>query len=442
MSAASHASFVDSANIEVASGRGGDGCSHLRREKYAPRGGPDGGDGGRGGDVILTVDPNLRTLVDFRYRRRFIAPDGQPGGTNDCTGASGQHAVVTVPAGTLVYDDDTGRLVVDLSTPGQKHVVCRGGRGGHGNAFYVTAANQVAMMRELGEPGQTRNLRLELKLLADAALVGYPNAGKSTLISRLSAARPKIANYPFTTLTPNLGVVRLDNGASFVVADLPGLIEGAAEGRGLGHEFLRHLERARVIVHLLDMSGFERPDPVADYRSIRAELEAYDERLGRLPELVVGTKLDLVDDHDLVEIVEEELAPYGVERILPVSAVTGLGVDALLAELSALVFSARADSVVAQQAEIELAEADEPMADEDEVDESFEVLLDADEEVYVVAGREVERTVAMCDLDNEEAVMHLHRTLMRMGIIAALREAGCEDGDVVRIGGTYLDFTE
>ncbi|MBI5834773.1 MAG: GTPase ObgE [Armatimonadetes bacterium] len=441
MSAASHASFVDSATIEVASGRGGDGASHMRREKYAPRGGPDGGDGGRGGDVILSVHPNLRTLVDFRFRRKFIAEDGDNGGTNDCTGASGDDVIVPVPAGTLVYDDDTGRLVVDLSDPGQTHLVCRGGRGGHGNAFYVTAANQITMMRELGEPGQARNLRLELKLLADAALVGFPNAGKSTLISRLSAAKPKIANYPFTTLTPNLGVVRLDDGASFVVADLPGLIEGAADGKGLGHEFLRHLERARVIVHLLDLSGFERPDPVADYKTIRAELESYDERLAHLPELVVGTKLDLVDDHDLVEIVQEELEPLGVERILPVSAVTGWGVPELLAELSAMVFSARADSVVAQQAEVEQAEAEADTVDDDE-DDSFEVLLDADEEVFVVAGRVPERLVAMCDLENEEAVMHLHRMFMRMGIIAALREAGCEDGMVVRIGGIYLDFME
>ncbi|MBI2299712.1 MAG: GTPase ObgE, partial [Armatimonadetes bacterium] len=232
--------FVDQARIEVRAGRGGDGASHFHREKYNPRGGPDGGYGGHGGDVVFVVEPDLRTLLDFRFEHAFAAGDGQPGEKNDRTGAAGDDVVLAVPPGTLVYDDDSGALLADLAEPGRRHVICRGGRGGRGNAHYATATEQAPIFRELGEPGAARNLRLELKLLAEAALVGYPNVGKSTLISRLSAARPKVADYPFTTLTPNLGVVRVDDHVSYVIADLPGLIEGAAEGRGLGHQFLRH----------------------------------------------------------------------------------------------------------------------------------------------------------------------------------------------------------
>lgn len=440
MATGAHSAFVDSAVIEVSSGRGGDGASHFRREKYHPRGGPDGGEGGSGGSVYLVVDANLRTLVDFRYRRKFTAADGQAGDTNDRTGASGEDVHIGVPAGTLVYDADSDRLLADLSAAEQSYLACRGGRGGHGNAHYVSATKQAPEMRELGEPGEAKRLRLELKLLAEAALVGYPNAGKSTLISRLSAAKPKIADYPFTTLTPHLGVVSLDSGASFVVADLPGLIEGAAEGRGLGHEFLRHLERARVIVHLLDLSGFERPDPVADYLALRAELAAYDPRLADLPELVVGTKTDLLDDQDLVPIVAEELAKHGVQRLWPISAVAGHGVEELRAELARLVFSSEAQSVVAQQAQEDLAaEQDEGGAPDEP---AFTIDTDPVEEVWVVRGRAVERIVAMTDLDNDESVMHLHRTLVRMGVLRALREAGCADEDIVRIGDVHLDFVE
>jgi GTP-binding protein len=436
MSASAQANqFVDQARIAVAAGRGGDGASHFRREKYAPRGGPDGGEGGHGGDVILRVEPQLRTLVDFRFHRKFVAADGAAGETNDRTGADGADALVPVPPGTLVYDDETSRLLADLARPGDELVACRGGRGGHGNAFYATPVNRAPIMREMGEPGEQRVLRLELKLLADAALVGYPNAGKSTLISRLSAARPKIAAYPFTTLSPNLGVVRLDDGASYVLADLPGLIDGAAEGRGLGHEFLKHLERARVIVHVLDVSGFERPDPLADYRAIRQELAAYDPGLAGLPEIVAANKIDLLGDAELTAAAVDELTSQGVRAVYPVSAVTGEGLAPLAQAVAALVFATPGESVLAARAATE--SGPDEVVDED----AFE-LAQADEGLFVVSGRAVERAMAMCDTGNEEAVMHLHRTLTRLGVIDALRAAGCVDGDVVRIGETYLDFQE
>lgn len=429
------AQFVDQALIELRAGSGGDGASHFRREKYAPRGGPDGGDGGRGGNLLLRVDPHLRTLLEYQFRHRFVAADGQPGGTNDRTGAGGDDIVLAVPLGTLAYDNATGRLLADLSEPGQEWLACRGGRGGMGNARFVSATHQAPTLRERGEPGEAVTLRLELKLLADAALVGYPNVGKSTLIGRLSAARPKIANYPFTTLTPNLGVVRLDHETSYVVADLPGLVEGAAEGRGLGHQFLRHLERARVVVHLLDVGGLERDDPVADYDAIRAELTRYDPHLARLPELVVANKLDLPDGEAMLELITEPLAERGVERILPVSAATGAGLDALRLALGELVFSADVPSAVAARAERELLVAEPTHA------APFAIEQD-DEGTYCVTGREVERAVAMCDLDNDEAVMRLHHQLMRFGLIDALRRAGCGQGDAVRIGDVVLDFEE
>lgn len=429
--------FVDQARVEFSAGRGGDGASHFHREKFAPRGGPDGGDGGRGGHIILTVDDALRTLIDFRYQKHFEAANGTPGSRNDCTGANGADIVLRVPPGTLVYDDETDRLLADLDTPGQRLIVCHGGRGGFGNARYATPINQAPEMRELGEPGEQRTVRLELKLLADAALVGYPNAGKSTLIARLSAAKPKIAAYPFTTLQPNLGVVRIDDNASFVVADLPGLIEGAAEGRGLGHEFLRHLERARVIVHVLDLSGFDRIDPVEDYDKIRSELVRYDERLGSLPELVVANKIDLADARDLVEVVAEELQSRGVERLYPVSAVTGEGVDELRSAIARAVFSAETETVVAQDAQAALLQAPEPVVD----DQAYEIGVAA-EGAFTVRGKAVERWVAMCDFQNRESLMHLHRQLTKSGILNALRDAGCTDGDAVQIGETWLDFTE
>lgn len=432
------AQFVDQARITVQAGRGGDGASHFRREKFVPHGGPDGGNGGNGGNVILIVEPNLNTLLDYHYNAHFAAGDGRPGEGGERTGGNGDDVFLKVPPGTLVYDDATDRLLADLDDPDAVFVAARGGQGGLGNTAFKSATHRAPTLREKGEPGERATLRLELKLLADAALVGFPNAGKSTLIARLSAARPKIAGYPFTTLTPNLGVVQVDTGASFVLADLPGLIEGAAEGRGLGHEFLRHLERARVIVHVLDIAGYERPDPVSDYHAIRQELAAYDEHLAALPELVVANKIDLPDGPDMADIVAEELAPHGVETLYRVSAVTGAGLPELRRALAEAVLTSTVDSVVARRAQRQGAAL--PAMDE-APDDGFTV-VEADDGTFVVEGREVERLMAITDLDNEEALMRLHRTLVRLGVIEALRHAGCSEGDDVRIGEVVLEFQE
>ena len=431
------AELVDQARVALRAGCGGDGASHFLHEKYAPRGGPDGGDGGKGADVVLTVDDSLSTLVEFRFRTKFEADDGRHGSGKNWTGASGDDLFVKVPPGTLVRDAESLVLLADLAKPGESYLACRGGRGGRGNASFKSSTHQAPTLREKGEPGQEREVLLELKLLADIALVGYPNAGKSTLISRLSAAKPKIASYPFTTLTPHLGVVRLGDNASFVLADLPGLIEGAAEGRGLGHQFLKHLERARAIVHLVDLSGFDRPDPVADYQAIRDELVRYDPGLAALPELVALNKIDLPDGPELADIVAEELGKLGVEHILPISAVSGAGCDELLRQMAELLRSDEAQSLVSRRAESVVDESELPPDD----GPGFAV-AELEEGYFRVSGADIERAVAMCDLENDEAVMRLHRQLVRTGVLDALRAAGCEDGDAVVIGDAILDFQD
>ncbi|MCL6594528.1 MAG: GTPase ObgE, partial [Alicyclobacillus sp.] len=319
--------FVDQAKIYVKGGDGGNGIVAYRREKYVPLGGPAGGDGGRGGDVVLVVDEGLRTLIDFRYQRHFKAERGQNGKNKNRHGKHAPDLWVKVPPGTVVKDADTGEFLGDLIHPGQRLVVARGGRGGHGNAHFASVVNKAPDMAEKGEPGEERNLLLELKVLADAGLIGFPSVGKSTLLARVSAARPKIGAYPFTTLTPELGVVRLEDGRSFVLADLPGLIEGAHAGHGLGHAFLRHIERTRVLVHVLDMAAVEGRDPLADYDVIRRELALYDERLLQRPQLVVANKMDLPG-------ADAQLARWRAAHpeipVYPVSGVTGEGVQALL----------------------------------------------------------------------------------------------------------------
>ena len=321
--------FIDTAEIEVAAGRGGDGCIAFRREKGVPRGGPHGGNGGRGGSVILRAAAGSTTLQDFRYQRRYRAANGQPGGGWRRTGADGEDVVVTVPCGTLVYDADTGELLGDLVSPGQELVVAAGGAGGKGNWEFRNARQQAPRVATPGRPGRQRRLRLELKLLADVGLIGLPNAGKSTLLSRLSAARPRIADYPFTTLVPNLGIVDLGDHASCVVADIPGLIEGASRGRGLGHEFLRHVERTRVLAYLVDLGS---PAPAAELAVLRQELEAYGHRLPELPFLVVLTKLDAVHPETAARV-RDEVAGWardnGAADLLMISAVTGQGLDSL-----------------------------------------------------------------------------------------------------------------
>lgn len=427
--------FVDEAHIHIKAGDGGNGAVLFRREKYIPRGGPSGGDGGNGGSVIFVVDPNLRTLLDFRYRKRFLATDGRPGARSRQSGESGADLVVPVPRGTVVRDAETGDLVADLLEPDQRLVVARGGRGGRGNARFASSTERAPTFAEKGEPGQERDVVLELKLVADAGLVGLPNAGKSTFLSRVSAARPKIADYPFTTLEPNLGVVAVPGreGASFALADIPGLIKGAHTGIGLGDRFLRHIERTRVLVHLVDVSELSGQDPIVAYETIRAELAEYNAELAAKPELVVATKLDLPGADDGVGRLEQHLAGSG-RRVFRTSPATGMGLEPVL--------HAIAD-------ELDRGPGREPWLDPDYEPEAAGPAPDdagfvvtEENGVFVVRGTAVERMVIMTDLEHGSAFRHLQHRLKRRGVIRALRRAGARSGDTVRIGELEFDFVE
>ena len=332
--------FVDEVQITVKAGRGGDGICSFRREMFVPRGGPDGGDGGNGGQVVFTASHRLTTLLDLRYQKHYEAEDGRPGGGSNCTGRRGKDVVVSLPVGTVVYDEDTGELLADLVADGEQAVIAQGGRGGRGNSHFATSTNRVPTRCELGTEGEERRLRLELKLLADVGLVGFPNAGKSTLIAAVSAARPKIADYPFTTLVPNLGVVRLGSDRSFVVADIPGLIEGAHEGRGLGFQFLRHIERTAFLLHLIDVSEWAPEEPVVSFETMRQELAAYDASLNERPFAVVATKIDIAGKSDRLAQLQAYCRRHKY-KCLPVSAATREGLDDLVAFVGKRVDSLR-----------------------------------------------------------------------------------------------------
>jgi GTP-binding protein len=415
--------FVDRAEITVAGGKGGDGAVSFRREKYVPRGGPDGGDGGRGGDVVLRVDPALGTLMDFRYRHAFRAEDGGPGRGKDRHGADGAPLVVPVPPGTLIADAETGAALADLTEPGQRFAAARGGRGGRGNARFRSSTRQAPRFAEKGEPGEERRLALELKLLADAGLVGLPNAGKSTLLRALSAARPRVAPYPFTTLHPHLGVLRAGE-REIVLADIPGLIEGAHAGAGLGHDFLRHVERTRLLLHVVDAAGTEGRDPLRDVETVEAELAAYRPELAQRPRVLVANKVDLPAAQENVGAIRKQMAARGVP-VFELSAATGRGVRELADALPALV-------------PLRAAPAGGPAAAEPVVyapAEGGRPSVDREEGRFIVRGRDVERWVAMTDLENREGVEHLRRRLQRAGIPERLRRAGALPGDEVRIAG-------
>ncbi len=423
--------FYDKAIIYVKGGDGGNGCIAFRREKYVPDGGPWGGDGGRGGDIILLADGGLRTLVDFRYKRHYKAGRGQHGKGKNMHGGSGEDLVLRVPAGTLVKDADSGKVIGDLTVSGQGLTAARGGRGGRGNARFASMSNKAPKMAEKGEPGEERRLWLELKLLADVGLVGLPNAGKSSLIARISAARPKIADYPFTTIAPNLGVVSIVEGSSFVVADIPGLIEGAHAGAGLGHDFLRHVERTRILVHVVDISGYGERDPVRDFRMINRELALYDPGLAGRPMLVAANKTDLPCSLENLEIFRRELG--GQYEIYPVSALTGEGLQALVNSIGRLLDGLPAGDRGAAgiSVEREALHVAEPR---------FTVKRDGN--VFTVTGKEIERHVAMTDLENEEAVARLQRIMHFMGLDRALRNSGAKGGDTVRIKDFEFEYLE
>lgn len=422
--------FTDKAKIYVEAGAGGDGASSFRREKFIAHGGPDGGNGGRGGSVILEADKNLNTLVDFRYKRKFVAKKGVNGSAKNCTGAMADDVIVKVPMGTLVRDDTSNVVLADLTKDGEQFVVAKGGRGGKGNACYVTSTKQGVTFAERGEPGMAFWIRLELKLLADVGLVGYPSVGKSSIISQVSAARPEIAAYHFTTLTPILGVVRIDSDRSFVLADLPGLIEGASKGVGLGHDFLRHIERTKVIIHVIDAAGIEGRDPVEDFQKINKELKLYSEKLARRPQLVVANKMDLPDAQTNFARLEEYVTKEGYP-IMKASAATGEG-------LKAVMFKAY-EMLQESKKLVEEPIAEEGAAQEDP--DKFEVVKGVDTD-FQVKGKNIERLVAMTNFDNDEALYRFQLIWKRLGIDQALKEQGIKEGQSVRILDMVFDYKE
>lgn len=433
--------FVDQAEIEVKAGKGGDGIVSFRHEKFVAMGGPFGGDGGNGGSIIFKVDEGLRTLMDFRYNRHFKAQPGGNGGTKGMTGASSDDRYIKVPQGTTVKDADTGEILGDLLENGQELLVAKGGRGGRGNIHFATSANPAPELSENGEPGIVRNLKLELKVLADVGLVGFPSAGKSTLLSVISNAKPKVAAYHFTTLSPNIGMVRLDDERDFVVADLPGLIEGASQGIGLGFQFLRHVERTKVVLHLVDMSGIEGTDPYTQYRKILAELKQYDETILNRPQIVVPTKMDMPDsDENLVKFREEVAAESGLPaqpEIMPISALTRDGIQDLM--------RLTADMLATAPAPESYRVVDETVAREKTYGfkpekHDFTVEWSEESEQWIVGGAEVEKLFLMTNIQRDATIMRFGRQLRHMGVDDALRKAGAKDGDDVRISDSDFVF--
>ncbi|QGG47243.1 GTPase ObgE [Heliorestis convoluta] len=426
--------FYDQAKIFVKGGDGGNGIVAFRREKYVPEGGPAGGDGGRGGSVIIIGNEGLRTLVDLRYQRHYKGTRGEHGMAKTMHGRGGEDRFLKVPIGTVIKDADTGEILADIVKEGQEAVVAKGGRGGRGNARFVSSLNRAPQLAEQGEPGEERWLELELKVLADVGLVGYPNVGKSTLIAAVSAARPKIANYPFTTLEPNLGVVRVEEGKSFVMADIPGLIEGAHEGVGLGHDFLRHTDRSRVLIHVLDMAGTEGRDPLDDFDVIQRELAMYKPQLVEKPMVIAANKMDLTEGEENLERLKAKIGEQ--YTIFPISAATSEGLKPLIWHVNTILEELGPVQAVEEEKVTHMDVRLKP-----EKEERFRIERD-DEAVFVVTGKEVERHVAMTNFDQEESVVRLSRIFGKMGVDQALRDAGAKHGDPVKIGGLEFDFIE
>lgn len=425
--------FYDTAKIMVKAGDGGNGVVAFRREKYVPEGGPSGGDGGNGGSIILVADPGLRTLIDFRYQRHYRGERGQHGQGKNMHGSRGENLKLRVPLGTIIRDADSEELLADLTEPGQEVVVAKAGRGGRGNARFTSSIQRLPDFAEKGEPGEERWLRLELKVLADVGLIGFPNAGKSTLISQISAARPKIADYPFTTLVPNLGVVRLEAGRSFVVADIPGLIEGAHTGAGLGHQFLRHVERTRLLLHLVDIAGTEGRDPLDDVEVIQKELALYSPDLATRPQLLVANKTDLPA---AAKNLERLRAKYGPQHeILAISALTTQGLTALIGRTAELLDQLE----IPEPLKPESSSGDEKVT---RLSEGDGFTIDQEDGVWVVRGKNLERLCSMTDFNNDSAVRRFQYLMRKIKLDDALREAGVKAGDTVRISDLEFDWAD
>ena len=425
--------FADIATIYIRSGNGGDGHVGFHREKFIAAGGPNGGDGGRGGDIIFEVDDGLNTLNDYRYKRKYKAQNGEPGGNNNCSGKDGEDLILKVPEGTVIKEAESGKVIADLSHENRRVVVLKGGRGGKGNQHYATPTMQIPKYAQPGQEGRELNVVLELKVIADVGLVGFPNVGKSTFLSRVSNARPKIANYHFTTLNPNLGVVKLDDADGFVIADIPGLIEGASEGIGLGHEFLKHVERCRVLIHILDGASTEGRDPLDDYRKINEELAKYSAVLAAKPQIIAVNKMDLFspEEQEIALSLIKDGLPEGTPVYL-ISAVSGQGVRELLYAAFNMLKSIEEEPIVFEQEYFP-----ETM---DGSEEPFTVEYDADASMYVVEGPRIERMLGYTNLDSEKGFEFFQNFLKSTGILKQLEELGIQDGDTVRMYGLQFDY--
>lgn len=424
--------FADRAKIFIRSGKGGDGHVSFRRELYVPNGGPDGGDGGRGGDVIFEVDEGLNTLQDFRHRKKFSAKDGEPGGKRKCHGKDAADIVLKVPEGTVIKDFESGKVIADMSGENRRQVILKGGKGGLGNQHFATATMQIPKYAQPGQPAKELWVSLELKVIADVGLVGFPNVGKSTLLSRVTNAQPKIANYHFTTLNPNLGVVDLDGAKGFVIADIPGLIEGASEGVGLGHEFLRHIERTKMMIHVVDAAGSEGRDPVDDIYKINQELEAYNAEIAARPQVIAANKTDLIyeGDEDPVERIKAEFEPQGI-RVFPISGATGEGISELLYYVSGELEKLPDKPLVFEQ---------EYFPEEELIYVDLPYTVEKEDDMYVVEGPKIEKMLGYTNLDSEKGFAFFQKFLKDTGILDELEAAGIQEGDTVKMYGLQFDY--
>lgn len=424
--------FADRAKIFIRSGKGGNGHCSFRRELYVPNGGPDGGDGGKGGDLIFEVDKGLNTLVDYRHKRKYAAQDGEEGGKRRCHGKNGKDLVLKVPEGTVIKEASTDKVIADMSGDNQRQIVLKGGKGGLGNMHFATSTMQVPKYAQPGQPAMELEVKLELKVIADVGLIGFPNVGKSTLLSRVTNADPKIANYHFTTLNPNLGVVDLPGGKGFVMADIPGLIEGASEGVGLGHEFLRHIERTKMMIHVVDAAGIEGRDPIDDIYKINKELEAYNPEIAKRPQVIAANKTDLIfsEDEDPVELLKAEFEPQGI-KVFPISGVAGKGLNELLFYVSEQLQNMDEKPIVFEQ---------EFFPEDELIYEDLPYTVEVIDGMYVVEGPKIEKMLGYTNLDSEKGFAFFQKFLKNTGILKELEDAGIQEGDTVRMYGLQFDY--
>lgn len=424
--------FADRAKIYIRSGKGGDGHVSFRRELYVPNGGPDGGDGGRGGDVIFEIDEGLNTLADYRHRRKYVAKDGEQGGKRRCHGKNAEDIILKVPEGTIIKEAKSDKIIADMSGDNRRQVILKGGKGGLGNQHFATSTMQIPKYAQPGQPAQELWVKLELKVIADVGLIGFPNVGKSTLLSRVTNANPKIANYHFTTINPNLGVVDIDGADGFVIADIPGLIEGASEGVGLGHEFLRHIERTKMMIHVVDAASTEGRDPIDDIYKINAELKAYNEDIAKRPQVIAANKIDAIysEDEDPVERIRKEFEPQGI-KVFAISGVSGEGIRELLYYVSEQLKTLDQETIVFEQ---------EYFPEEELIHIDLPYTVEKEDDMYVVEGPKIEKMLGYTNLDSEKGFAFFQKFLKDTGILDELENAGIQEGDTVRMYGLQFDY--